>query len=146
MSEWRSAPTRTETGMQEVYQEMLPTKVYHYNKTRLCSKAPETQAHVLAACCTLAQTKCLSRHNAALQILFFELLMDLELVESVPLWYSPVQPKALYENSKAKAYWDVPLYAESIEVRANRIATRSQKSNAVGNELSLDLKYRGEGR
>ena len=84
----------TVAEMQELYQQMLPSKIYHHKKTgchtgsyltcRLCSKAPETQAHVLAGCCTLAQTKYLSRHNAALQILFFELLMDLELVDSVP--------------------------------------------------------------
>ena len=105
------------------------TKVLHLhnNKTgcqtgsdltcRLCSKAHETQAHVLAGCCALAQMKYLSRNNAALQILFFELLKGLELVDSVPPWYSPAQPKVLYENSRAKAYWD----AESTEVRANRI-------------------------
>ena len=43
--------------------------------------------------------------------------MDLELVDSVPAWYSPAQPKALYENSRAKAYWDVP---ESRERRKER--------------------------
>ena len=149
-------------GMQELYLQMLPTKIYHHKKTRchtgsdltcrLCSKAPpETQAHVLAGCCILAETKYLSRHNTALQILFFKLLMVLELVDSVPPWYSPAQPKALYENSRAKAYWDVPLYAESTEVRANRIDARivnKESKRVMLLEMSwpLDLKYRGKGR
>ena len=47
--------------------------------------------------------------------------MDLALVDSVPAWYSPAQPKALYENSRAKAYWDVPLYAESAERKENEL-------------------------
>ena len=34
-----------------------------------------------------------------------------------------MQPKPLYENDGAKALWDVPLYGESTEVRANRIDT-----------------------
>ena len=71
--------------------------------------------------------------------------MDLELVDSVPPWYSPVQPNALYENSRAKAYWDVPLYAESTEVRANRIDARivdkeSKRVMQLESELPLDLK------
>ena len=62
MSERRSAPTHTVADMQELYLQMLPTKIYHHKKTRchtgsdltcrLCSKAPETQAHALAGCCT----------------------------------------------------------------------------------------------
>ena len=53
--------------MQELCQQMLPTKVYHRKKTdletdldvlcHLCGKQPETQAHILAECSALAQTK-----------------------------------------------------------------------------------------
>ena len=32
---------------------------------RMCGKAPEYVAHVLAGCSSLAQTKYLERHNAA---------------------------------------------------------------------------------
>ena len=45
--------------------------------------------------------------------------MDLEFVDSVPPWYSPAQPKALYENSRACHY------TQSTEVRANRIDPRT---------------------
>ena len=54
MSEWKTAPTHTIAGLQELYQQLLPTKVYHQKKTgthksqdvkcRICGKAAETQA------------------------------------------------------------------------------------------------------
>ena len=131
MSEWKTAPTHTIAGLQELYQQLLPTKVYHQKKTgthksqdvkcRMCGKAAETQAHVLAGCGALAQSKYMTRHNAALKVIFYELLKDLDLVTSVPPWYSQSTPKPLYENKKGKALWDVPLYAEYAEVRNNRI-------------------------
>ena len=33
MSEWRSAPTHIVAGMQELYLQLLPTKIYHHKKT-----------------------------------------------------------------------------------------------------------------
>ena len=63
--------------------------------------------------------KNVSRHNAALKIPFFEMLKDMDLIESNPPWYSPVQPKPVYENDKAEAYWDVPVYAESKQNRVD---------------------------
>ena len=84
MTEWRAAPTHTIAGIMELYEQLLPTKLYNSRKTkttddpdarcRLCGKAQESVAHVLLGCSVLAQTKYLSRHNAALKILFFELL------------------------------------------------------------------------
>ena len=59
-----------------------------------------------------------------MKIIFFELLRDAEFVDRVPPWYSPAEPKALYENEKVKACWDVPLYAESTVVPCNRIDAR----------------------
>ena len=47
----------------------------------------------------LAQTKYLSRLNGALKILFFELLKDHQLIETVPPWYSLTQLKPLYQNN-----------------------------------------------
>ena len=52
------------------------------------------------------------------------MLKDMDLIESNPPWYSPVQPKPVYENDKAEAYWDVPLYAESTVVKSNRVDMR----------------------
>ena len=72
--------------------------------------APERVSHVLAGCIALAQNKYVTRHNAPLKILFFEILQDLGLVDSVPPWYSPLKPKPVYEANNAKALWDVPLY------------------------------------
>ena len=87
-------------------------------------KNPESVPHVLSGCSALAQTRYLSRHNAALKILFFELLRDLKLVSKVPAWYSPIQPKTLYENGSVKAFWDVAVFAENTEVKANRVDAR----------------------
>ena len=74
-----------------MHQQLLPTKVYHQKKTgvnttddimcRMCGEKPECLAHVLAGCSVLAQTKYLSRHNAALKIPFFEMLKDIDFIE-----------------------------------------------------------------
>ena len=121
MNNWRSVPTNTIATIQELNQQMLPTKLYHQRKTakgsgtsnvmcRKCAKSPESVPHVLAACGTLAQTEYL-----------FEMLKDLELISEAPPRHSKIQPKPLYENGSAQALWDVPVYADSIKVRAKRI-------------------------
>ena len=97
MKDWSSEPTYKVTGMIELYEQLLSTKVYTTHKTRttqedvscrLCGKKEETIPHILSGCSILAQSKYLDRHNAALKILFFEKCKDLKLVESVPPWYS----------------------------------------------------------
>ena len=65
------------------------------------------------------QTQC-----SAQNCFFFELLKDFDLIESNPPWFSPIQPKPHYENNKAIAYWDIQVFAEETEVRANRIDAR----------------------
>ena len=129
-----TGPSNTIAAVQELYQQLLPTKLYHHKKTgintspdvlcRMCGKCQESVPHILSGCSTLAQTKYLARHNSALKILFFEMLRDQNLVSKVPPWYLPVQPKPMYENERAKAFWDVPVYAESVMVKANRIDAR----------------------
>ena len=64
----------------------------------------------------IAQMKYLSRHNRVLRILFFELLKDHQLIEAVLPWYSPTQPKLLYQNDQVVAYWDVLVCADDTEV------------------------------
>ena len=86
LCEWRTAPTYTIAALEELYEQLLPTKVYSTKKAktsgdsdvrcRLCGKGQESVAHVLAGCSALAQTAYLTRHNAAFKILFFELLRD----------------------------------------------------------------------
>ena len=90
----KQCPTHTVARMFELYEQLLPTRLYASQKTRtdttgevmcrLCNKAPESVAHVLAGCTALAQNKYTTRHNAALKILFFEILQDLRLTDSVP--------------------------------------------------------------
>ena len=79
---------------------------------------------MLAGCSSLAQTKYLERHNAALKVLFFEILRDLDLNETVPPWFSCIEPKPMYESTHAQAFWDVPVYAEHTVVSANRVDVR----------------------
>ena len=76
LTEWKHAPTYTIVGMMELYEQLTPTKLYTTHKRlttridvtcRLCGKAPESLARVLAGCSALAQNKYLSRHNAALK-------------------------------------------------------------------------------
>ena len=134
LKEWRTCPSYTIAGVHESYQRLLPTKLYYHKKTRtnpnqdvlcrMCRKNPESVRHVLSGLSALAQMKYLSRHNAALKILFFELLKDLKMTSKFPPWYSPIQPKPLYENASVKAFWDAAVFAENMEVRANRVDVR----------------------
>jgi len=94
----------------------------------MCGSGPKGVLHIFAGCSTLAKTKYIARHNAALKVLFFELLKDLNLMTQMPPWYSPVQPKRMYKNERAKAFWDVAVYAENTEVRANRIDERVMRN------------------
>ena len=54
-------------------------------------------------------------------MLFFS---SLKLIDSVPPWYSPVQPKSLYESEDEQAYWDIPVFSEYNEVWANGVDVR----------------------
>ena len=60
----------------------------------------------------------------ALKVLFYELLRDQDLLEEVPPWYSPAMPKPVYKSEQVEAWWDVPVYADHQEVRANRVNAR----------------------
>uniref|UniRef100_A0A6P8IWG3 Uncharacterized protein LOC116305588 n=1 Tax=Actinia tenebrosa TaxID=6105 RepID=A0A6P8IWG3_ACTTE len=118
----------------ELYEQLTPTRVYSAYKTgttdknnvtcRMCGEGSECLAHVLAGCPSLAQSKYLDRHNAALKVFFFEMLRDLKLADSTPPWFSDVKPKPLYKSTDAEAYWDVPVYADHMYVRSNRVDAR----------------------
>ena len=122
---WKTAPTHTVAGVYELYQQLLPTKIYQQYKAktsnntdvkfRMCGKAMESVPHVLSGCSALAQSEYKTRHDAALKILFFDLLCDMGLIESAPSWCLPETPKPEYKNDRASAFWDVPLYAEKTE-------------------------------
>ena len=132
---------KTIAGVQELYQQLLPTKVYYNRKTksqvteekcRLCGHSLEYVQHILSGCSALAQTKYLQRHNNAFKISFFEVLRSLDLITKVEPRFSQVTPKPLYENEHATAFWDLPLFADTTqdEVKANRIdATIIEKTS-----------------
>ena len=131
LSKWQTCPTHTIAGMFEIYEHLLPTRLCAIHKTQtsptsnptcgLCGTAPESMAHVLSACPALAQTKYLARHDKVLKVLFFDIIEDLGLIEALPPWYSSTKPQPLYEGPYAQAYWDIPVYGEYQDLRANRI-------------------------
>ncbi|PFX12000.1 hypothetical protein AWC38_SpisGene24112 [Stylophora pistillata] len=134
LTEWKNCPSHTIAGLVELYEQLLPTRVYASHKThtsgegevrcRLCGKAPESVAHILSGCSVLAQSKYFSRHDAALKVLFYELLYDEGFIDEIPPWSSPDKLKPVYESENVKAYWDVPIYADQQEVRCNRVDAR----------------------
>ncbi|XP_022783739.1 uncharacterized protein LOC111324448 [Stylophora pistillata] len=152
LTEWKNCPSHTIAGLVELYEQLLPTRVYTSQKThasgdgevrcRLCGKVPESVAHILSGCSALAQSKYLSRHDAALKVLFYELLYHEGFIDEIPPWYSPDKPKPVYESENVKAYWDVPIYADQQEyqdLRANRIDTRivnHQEKKVIVMEMS----------
>ena len=128
---WRTAPTHTIVGAHELYHQLFSIRIFYSRKTgttttgdercRLCGKEAESVQDILACCSALAQTEYLERDNNALKILFFEVRRSLDLIDTEKPWYSRINPKPMYENERATAYWDVPLHAESNLVTANRI-------------------------
>lgn len=71
-------------------------------------------------------------------MLYFELLQDLTLVDDDLPWYSKIQLKPVYESQDVQAFWDVPVYAEHNEVRANRVDAR------MANQSGKDSEYHRE--
>ena len=136
LSKWRSCPSYTIAGVFEMYEQLLPTKLYLSKKThticpgdvkcRPCGHAQESVPHMLAGCTALhvAQNKYLFRHNMALKVLFYEILRDQYLLEEVPPWYSPVMPKLVYKSEQVEAWQDVPVYADHQEVQVNQVGAR----------------------
>ena len=122
-------------------------------RCRLCGKGQESVAHVLSGCYALAQTKHLARHNAALKILFLEVAKVHNLVEATPPWFSPAQPKAMYESAQMTVYWDVPVpvpvsQSDGCKSEQNRrqvSGPRKQDSHVTGNELPLCREGKAEG-
>ena len=96
-------------------------------------------AHISSACPALAQTKYLVRRDAVLKVLFFKIICDLGLIDTVPPWYSPIEPQSVYETTEVQAYWDVPVYGGCRELRANRVDPRivnNREKQVVALEMS----------
>ena len=103
LSQGRKCPTYVIAGVYELYEQLLPTRVYYSKTTRTgpCCKAAESVGHILAGCSARAQSKCFQRHNALRKILFLEISLDL--IDSVSPRYSPTEP--VYENDRVQALW-----------------------------------------
>ena len=88
----------------------------------------------------MAQSNHLSRHDAALKVLFYELLYDEGVIDEIPPCYSPDKPKPVYESENVKAYWDVPICADQQEIRCNRVDARivNHKCKRV---VTLEMSY-----
>ena len=90
----------------------------------------ENVQHILSGCSALAQIKFLQKQKNAFKISFFEVLRSLDLITKVVPWFSQVTPKPLYENERATAFWDVLLFADTTQVKANGIdATTTDKTS-----------------
>ena len=77
--------------------------------------------------------------NKYLRVLFFEIICDLGLIDTVPPWYSFIKPQSVYETAEVQAYWDVPVYGEYQELRANRVHARivtNREKQVVALEMS----------
>ena len=107
-------------------------------KFLLCWKA--SYAHMLSGWSALARIRHILRHNASFQVLFFEMLTNLRLADSVLPWYSRVDPKPLYEPPEAKGFWDVPVSAEHEHLAQNRVEARfihyKEKTKVITEEKS----------
>ena len=61
--------------------------------------------------------------------------------------YSPTKPQPVYEGAHAQAYWDVPVYGEYQDLRANRIDARivnHQEKKVIAMEMSNRQKKTSE--
>ena len=105
MHKWKTAPTHTITRLQELYQQLLPTKLYlakkvktlnsHDYNCRMCGKETESVAHVLAVCGAIVQSGYVERHNNVLRILFFGICEGLHIRDEgkqITLLYSKHTP------------------------------------------------------
>ncbi|CAH3043745.1 unnamed protein product, partial [Porites lobata] len=60
-------------------------------------------------------------------------------------WFSQVTPKLLYENKHATTFWDVPLFADTTQVKANRInATVIDKTSKQVRVFEMTLSMVGK--
>ena len=75
-------------------------------------------------------------------MLLFEVLRSLDLITKVEPWFSQVTHKPLYENEPATTFWDVPLFANTTQVKANRIdATVIDKTNKQGRVIEMSCPW-----
>ena len=75
---WTSCPSHTIARMVELYeQKKTRTGPNDEMSCGLCNKSLDTVQHVLSGCPAFAQSKYLWQDNAALKIVFFDMLKNL---------------------------------------------------------------------
>ena len=100
---------------------------------RLRDTAPEGMAHILSACPALAQTKYLARHDAVLKVLFFEIICDLGLIDTVPRGihlssHSQSMKQQKYRRIGMSRYMGSTKKLEQIEWKLGSLTTERNKS------------------
>lgn len=86
---WTRSAIRTALTNASIYKSKTHTSAEGEVRYRLCGNAPESVAHILSGCSMLAQSKSLSRYDAVLKELFYQLLYDKGLIDEMPPWYTP---------------------------------------------------------
>ena len=102
--------------MFEIYEQLLPTRLYAIHKTQASPNSDPT--------CRLCGTAPESMAH---------------ILSAWPAWYSPTKPQPVYEGAYAQAYWDVPVFGEYQDLRANRIDARivnHQEKKVITMEMS----------
>ena len=143
LKNWDTAPTHTIAGMLELYEQLTPTRVYYARKTQTNHPimtpfvdSVEKRPKVSLTCWRVVLRL---RRIAALKVLFWEMLRELQLSDKVPPWYSPAVPKPINESPEAQAYWDIPVFAVSEQVKQNRVDMRfidHEKKKVLAVEMS----------
>ena len=121
LSMWACAPTHSMQGLWNFIRSS-----YHPEFMRLIRPVPHTKLTPSAECAVRYQKALLTFWRNVhrwrwlstwTSIMLHERCCYLKcwgtskLADSVPPWYSRVEPKRLYESENAQAYWDVPVYA-----------------------------------
>ena len=66
--------------------------------------------------------------------MFWEMLNELQLYDTVPPWYSPA-----YKSPEAQEYWNIPVFAVSEQIKQNRVDARfidHEKKKVLAVEMS----------
>lgn len=99
----------------------------------MSGKSQDTMQQMLEGSIALTETRYLDRQNLVLKFLFFTLLKKLDLIDTSLPWFSPIEPKPVYKNQRAKAYCDVLFFfLEIIRFRANRNTNKIKEEEDGG--------------
>ena len=119
---WKNAPSYIIRDIFDLYCQTLNTKTFQLIRSavpppdticRLCKSGNESVSHILNRCKVMLESAYLKRHNQVLKCFFNQMLLNYELIDTCPPWFSQNEMKPYYENDKACAWWDIPEFAEA---------------------------------